>query len=91
MSSYFVEYYKTLFVVQLFPLQTYTILTDDAFLFSTKCDVVKGPIIYFIEGKIMSRLFGGFVFGIYALMENFLEKEEKISIFYSSQIVLLIY
>ena len=66
MSSYFVEYYKTLFVVLcilLFPLQTYTILTDDAFLFSRKC-VVKGPIIYFIEDRIMSRHFGGFVFGI---------------------------
>ena len=63
MSSYFVEYYKNLFVVLLFPLQTYTILTDDAFLFSRKC-VVKGPIIYFIEDRIMSRHFGGFVFGI---------------------------
>ena len=63
MSSYFVEYYKNLFVVLLFPLQTYTILTNDAFLFSRKC-VVKGPIIYFIEDRIMSRHFGGFVFGI---------------------------
>ena len=53
MSSYFVEYYKTLFVV----LST-TILTDDAFLFSRKC------VVYFIECRIMLR---GFVFGLLML------------------------